>query len=186
MKQIFIFLPVSALFVGLLHSCKKESNTPEQNENELITTVTMTAVPAGTTDTVTFIWEDMDGPGGDNPLIDTIKLKAATVYAISMALYDKTKTPVEFSNTEIIEESDVHRFYFTPSSGTGITISDPDKDKNGISLGLSGKLSTTTTGAGELTVTLRHYADGGKEEADEVNDVKSSTDAEATFPVVVD
>ena len=176
---------VVILTVLILSGCRKEYNREEDNENELITTITLSTTESGSTDTLDYVWEDVDGPGGADPEIDTIVFEHGKNYDISLSLFDKTKIPFENTTTEIEEESNVHRFYFQPDGGTGITISDPDKDINGLTLGLVNKLNTTQPATGHISITLRHYPDGGKGEEDAVNSPKSTTDAEAIFPVIV-
>jgi len=102
----------------------------------------------GSSDTLKHVQEDVDGPGGGNPDIDTVVPEHGKNYDISLSLFDKTKIPFANITTEIVEESNVHRFYFQPDSGTGITISDPDKDIDGMTLGLLNKLNPVqpTTG----------------------------------------
>ncbi len=176
---------MAILTLLVLTGCRKEFNREEDNENELITTIILSTTEAGSNDTLNHIWEDVDGPGGGDPEIDTILLEHGKNYDISFSLLDKTKIPFENITAEIEEESNVHRFYLQPDDGTGITISDPDKDINGLTLGLLNKLNTTQPATGHLSITLRHYPDGGKAEEDAINSPKSTTDAEAIFPVVV-
>jgi hypothetical protein len=176
---------VIILTVLILTGCRKEYNREEDNENELITTIVLSSTETGSSDTVDHVWEDVDGPGGADPDIDTIKLEHGKNYDISLSLFDKTKIPFENITTEIEEESNVHRFYLQPDGGTGITISDPDKDIDGLTLGLLNKLNTSQPATGNISITLRHYPDGGKAEEDASNSPKSTTDAEAIFPVVV-
>jgi len=176
---------VIILTVLILAGCRKEYNREEDNENELITTIILSSTETGSSDTLDHVWEDVDGPGGADPDIDTIELEHGKNYDISLSLFDKTKIPFENITTEIEEESNVHRFYLQPDGGTGITISDPDKDIDGLTLGLLNKLNTTQPATGHISIILRHYPDGGKAEEDSSNSPKSTTDAEAIFPVVV-
>ncbi len=67
---------------------------------------------------------------------------------------------------------------------TGITVSDMDNDINDLPLGLNSTWTTTAAGTGIMKITLRHYANGGKEMSDPVSSSKSATDAEVEFRVM--
>ena len=74
----------SVMALNMLVSCKKASVDAE--ENELITTVKLNFTANGTTQS--FLWKDIDGEGGKNPVIDNIGLKANTNYALSIEFLD--------------------------------------------------------------------------------------------------
>ncbi len=165
------------LYATFFTSCKKVT-VVEDNDNEVITTllVRLTATTGGAF--VDFKFDDPDGPGGAAPTIDQINLAPNKTYNAQIILLNKTATPVDTSSIQVKEENIAHRFYFETTIGTNLTISNLDKDDDGISLGL---LSTWTTGAastGKIGITLRHY-DGippNKAEADLISSSKSSTD----------
>lgn len=162
-------------------SCKKESATPEDNDNEIITTVELQFTEQGTSNTLTYKWEDLDGDGGNAPVIDEIVLAPGKVYEAQLSLLDKTKTPAENITEEVEEESADHRFYFMPTAGSNITVDNLNNDGNGIPLGITSRWTTTTTADGSVNIVLRHYPDGGKAADDLVNSSKSSTDVDVTF-----
>ena len=182
MKKTIKMLAVAGLISAAVTSCSKDDTAPEVNDNEVITTVRIQAVATDNTkDTLVFNWKDADGDGPGQPVIDPVNLKAGKVYNVHVLLLDETKTPVNNVTTEIEEEGHDHRFYFEPS-GSNITVSDLDKDKNNVTLGLQSKWTTIATAAsGTIKITLRHYPNGGKAESDLVNSTKSSTDAEVIF-----
>ncbi|RXK81329.1 hypothetical protein [Filimonas effusa] len=184
MKKTIKMLLAAGLISAAVTSCSKDDEAPEVNDNEVITTVRVKAVATDNTkDTLTFNWKDADGDGPGLPVIDPINLKAGKVYNVHILLLDETKTPVDNVTEEVESEGHDHRFYFDPS-GANITVSDLDKDKNNVSLGLQSKWTTIATAAsGTIKITLRHYPNGGKSETDLVNSTKSSTDAEAVFPL---
>lgn len=179
MKNYLKPLMVIAAFALAITSCKKDK--VEANDNEVITTVQLNFTPAGGGTALSYKWEDLDGPGGANPLIDMVTLAANKTYSVQLILQDKTKNPVVIISDEVRTEAVDHRFYFEPSTGSNITVSGLDNDPNGTPLGL---ISTWTTGAaatGTIKITLRHYENGGKASSDLVSSTKSSTDAEASF-----
>jgi len=183
MKTGFIYLLAAGC---ALSSCKKESQPAEENDNELITTIQLDVTKRGSGNQFTFIWEDPDGPGGDLPVSDTIRLDEQSVYDVRMSFWNKAVTPAENITSEITAESDAHRIYYDPSASTGITIDGLDNDVNGVTLGLNSVWTTTASPAGNVTIVLRHYPEGGKEPQDEVNSTKSVTDAGAIFNVAGD
>ncbi len=98
-----------------------------------------------------------------------------------IVLLDKTKTPVDTSSLSVEEENVDHRFYFEPSAGSNITVSNLDTDDNGVSLGLHSTWTSAGIANGNMTITLRHYPNGGKIETDAVSSTKSSTDLAVDF-----
>jgi hypothetical protein len=174
-------IPIFLLLV-IFSSCKKESN-PETNDEEVITTMKLTFVPVGGGTTLTYQYDDADGPGGNAPVQDVIALSPSKSYQVSVQLLNKTVNPVEDITTEVQAESDAHRFYYEPSVGSNITVSQLDNDTNGVPLGVNGTWTSGATSTGTLKVTLRHYpgTPPGKETADPVNSTKSATDVEVVF-----
>lgn len=170
---------------ALLTACSKD-DVAEENSNELITTIELKITERGTTNTVSYEFEDLDGPGGQNPEIDQIVLSPDKTYDVEIEVYDESKNPPVVIHEEIEEESASHRFYFEPSANSNITISNFDLDGNGKPLGLSSVWTTGAAGAGTVKITLRHYENMGKETSDPVNSSKSSTDAEVTFNTIIE
>lgn len=171
--------------VVLITACSKD-DVAEENSNELITTIELKITERGTTNTISYEFEDLDGPGGQNPEIDQIVLSPNKTYDVEIEVYDESKNPPVVIHEEIEEESASHRFYLEPSAGSNITISDFDLDSNGVPLGLGSVWTTGAAGSGTVKVTLRHYEDRGKETSDPVNSSKSTTDAEVTFNTIIE
>jgi hypothetical protein len=180
MKKSLRPLLAIAAFALVFSACKKDV-AEEENENEVITTVQLIFTPAGGGTSLTYKWEDLDGDGGAAPVIDMVTLAANKTYTAQLLLLDKTKNPVDTTSNEVLEEAIDHRFYFEPSAGSNITVSNLSNDPNGVPVGLTSTWTTDAASAGSMKITLRHYENGGKATTDAVNDAKSSTDAEATF-----
>src|SRR6218665_1133730 len=128
MKKIILTTLVFSAGVLLMNSCKKVSGG-EGNDEELITTLKVKITPAAGGSTQTFVFEDIDGPGGASPVIDNISLAAGTAYNVSLELWNNSATPPEDITTEVATEKEAHRFYFTPS-GTNVTVSNLNNDDN--------------------------------------------------------
>lgn len=168
--------------VLLLSSCKKEENE-EENEEEVITTMQLTFVPAGGGTTVTYKFDDPDGPGGTNPVKDDIVLMPNKSYAVTVQLLNKTANPVADITTEVAAEADAHRFYYEPSAASNITVANFNNDGNGVPVGITSTWTTGAAATGTIRVTLRHYPGNPPNKAtdDAVNSTKSSTDLEVDF-----
>lgn len=185
MKKSFQFLLALTAPVLLFSSCSKD-DVAEENSREVITTIELKFTERGTTNELSFEWEDLDGDGGQNPEIDNIFLAPNKTYDLEIEFYDKSKNPVVDISEEIEKEGDVHRIYLEPSAGSNITVSDQDLDKNQKPLGLTATVQTGEAGTGTLNLTLKHYENGGKESSDPVNNTKSSTDAAVSFNTMIE
>lgn len=174
---------ISSLLL-IISSCSKLDEEAEDNHNEVVTTVELHFKQISNGAETVFKWEDLDGDGGNNPVIENITLLSNQSYNVELVLLDKTKTPVDTISLEVKEEDDEHRFYYIQNAGN-ITVSDYDKDVNGVDVGLHTQWTTSAAGNSIMNVVLRHYAEGGKLQSDLVNDTKSSTDMDISFNVSV-
>lgn len=185
MKTFVTKIAYTALIaVTVLSGCRKE--TVEENDEELITSMVLKFTPPSGP-AVEFSFDDPDGPGGVNPTQQTITLAANTRYTVVVQLLNKTATPVDDITLEVEEESDAHRFYYTPVIGSNITVSGLDNDANGMPVGINSVWNTTTAATGKVKVTLRHYPGNPPDKAidDLVNSPKSGTDIEVEFDTKV-
>lgn len=185
MKKSFQFFIALTAPVLLFSACSKD-DVAEENSNEVITTIELKFTERGTTNELSFEWEDLDGVGGQNPEIDNILLAPNKTYDLEIEFYDKTKNPEVDISEEIEEEGDVHRIYLEPSAESNISVSNVDLDKNQKPLGLNAEVQTGESGNGTLKLTLKHYENGGKESADPVTSTKSSTDATVSFNTLIE
>jgi hypothetical protein len=173
-----IKLPLLAMLVLPFLGCEKDDDNGPDNEQELITTITLKFTGGG--QTVSFTAEDKDGDGGKPPVIQPITLKANTDYTLAIGFSDASKTPVEDITAEVKAESKDHLVCFAVS-GAMVAPQIQDKDTAGKNLGLESKFKTGAAGAGTLKVTLKHEADKSNANACGTGE----TDAEATFNVTV-
>lgn len=180
--RTYILIIVLALTVT---ACKKL--TGESNDEELITTMVITATPQNGGTSLVFTFNDPDGPGGNNPTIDNIVLNNNTAYNVSVALLNSTVNPPTDITKEVEEENTAHRFYYEASAGSNIAVSSLNNDDAGVPLGIASTWTTTNAATGSITITLRHYPGNppDKQIPDPVNSPKSSTDISVTFNTVV-
>lgn len=150
------FLSMLALTGVLFSSCSDDDDTPEEvNEEEVITTMTVTLVPVGGGDTVTFQTRDIDGEGPGAPVVTVDDLAGNTTYNGTIVLLNETEDPADNITLEVEEEADEHQFIFS-STGSVASVTPTDTDGDGNPVGLSFAMETDTAGAASLTVTLRH------------------------------
>lgn len=184
-------------------ACAREESPNQGNENEVITTVTLTFVPTVGGAAVVARVNDADGDGGNAPTIDPINL-ASGMYDLTLTLENRLETPSEDITAEVRDEAVEHQIFFTgtgvngPASdqvGAPVVHSYADLDANGLPIGLANKI-TASAGGGILTVTLRHMPpvnDAPVKTASAVEVVRTggfatlggSTDVQVNFPLTV-
>lgn len=170
-----IILGISALLFIVI-GCKKDDEVVK-DESENITTVKLVFNNGGSSKT--YSWKDLDGDGGNSPIIDTIKLSKNTVDSFSVKVLDESKNPIVDITPEILEEKNDHQFFYTVSSAL-LNTRYLDKDDNGIPVGLQVESSVGNASVGTLQVVLKHQPNvkNGTVAAGE-------TDIDILFPVVI-
>jgi hypothetical protein len=160
-------------------SCSKDDDEPE-NEEELITTLRVSMVETGTGATSTFIFRDVDGPGGNPPgTFDSIVVNASRNYSVTLQFLNESVSPAEDITEEVEEEDEDHQVYYE-ANGVSITPLNLNTDGLGLPLGTTSTWNTGAAGTGTMRITLKHKP-GTKAAGDPVT--KGETDVEVTFPV---
>lgn len=180
-----LFLALS--FTLILNGCKDDENGPV-NEEELVTTLRLTFTPTGGGTPAILQFRDLDGDGGNAPVITADTLSAITEYNVSIQVLNESVTPADTITLEIEEESDVHQFFFQPETGLFLSFDYTDTDNEGHPVGLLSTAQTGFASAGTLVVTLRHEPDkhaAGVEDGD-ITNAGGETDIEVVFDVVVE
>ena len=198
---------IVSLFAGLTLSVAAagcgSSGQEGGNENEVITTVTLSFTPAGGGLAVIASVDDPDGDGGNPPVVGPINLTPG-MFDLTVKFENRLEKPPVNITDEVSDERDEHQLFFTgkavngPASneaGAPLVQAYADMDSKGLPLGLANKI-TASAGTGTLTVTLRHLPPvnnmaakvAGLAEA--VRDqgfpaIGGSTDAQVSFPVTV-
>ncbi len=189
MKKNYLLLLGLALMMSFVFvACEDdEPEDPEiPNEEEAITTLTYTLTPDDGGMPVVLSFVDLDGDGGNDPVVTGGTLDTNATYVGAIVLLNDLETPPENITEEVEEEDDEHQFFFT-TTVNGLDIDYADTDGNGNPLGLATTITTKAAGSGTITVILRHEPDkaaAGVSEGDIAN-AGGETDIEVTFDVDV-
>ncbi|MBT8177984.1 MAG: type 1 periplasmic binding fold superfamily protein [Eudoraea sp.] len=173
-------LPLITLFFV---SCSDDNDIPDPvNEEELITTMTVTLTPLGGGDII-LESQDLDGDGPNAPVITVSgPLSANSTYSGTVELLNETENPAEDITEEVGEEADEHQFFYVVSGAvSGVTYT--DQDGNGNPVGITFELTTSDAGAATLNVTLRH--EPKKPNDGTLADAGGETDITQTFTLTV-
>ena len=166
-----------------LFSCEPQEPTDPHDE-ELITTLNIDLTNSGTT--LELNYQDIDGDGGDAPVITMDTLAANTTYTGTITLFNESEDPSEELTSEIFDEAEEHQFFFSSTGATTFTYGDQDNDGNPI--GLSFTLTTSDAGSESYTVILRHEPDKNAMGVSDGNiaEAGGETDIEVVFNVTVE
>jgi hypothetical protein len=184
MKNYLYLLAILCLFIT---ACDPASGG--ENDAELITTVTYTLTPVAGGSPIVLSFKDLDGAGGNAPIIIGATLPSNTEYTGEVSLKNEAATPVVELNQQIIEESTAHQVFISVTEGliNSIQYLYKDLDSRGRPLGLKTSLKTRAVGKGSLAVILRHNPN--KEASGVINgqigNAGGESDVEAIFPIEV-
>jgi len=168
-----------------LSSCEKDPQIP--NEEELITTVTYTLTPVSGGDPVIFSFRDLDGDGGQSPVVVLGRPKANTVYNAVVGLYNESVSPVDTITNEVSEEALEHQFFYTFSDMNASYIY-TDLDTENHPIGIMTRVTTGEPSEGLVTIILRHLPDkfaSGVSDGD-ISNAGGETDIEVSFLVIIE
>jgi hypothetical protein len=173
-------------FIGLSFvACSDDDNAPAPvNEEETITTMRITLVPAGGGTSIILETQDLDGDGPNEP-DPTVSgnLTANTTYTGSIVFLNETESPAEDITEEVEEEDDEHQVFYIPSGSiSSITYNDQDGDGN--PLGLAFTLETGAAGNATLEVSLVH--EPKKPNDGTLADAGGETDFTDTYAITVE
>lgn len=168
-----------------LSACGTDDPEPV-NEEELITTVRVTFSNAAAPNVVA-TFTDLDGPGGDAPVIINPTLAANTTYSVSVEFLNEQDSPAEDITEEVAEEADEHQVFVVPGNGLNLTYAYDDEDGNSNPIGLAGTVTTTDASTGNLTVTLIHEPDktAANVSSGDPTNAGGETDVTVTFSVTI-
>jgi len=177
----YLFLFVAALSFT---SCGDDDEMEPENEEEVITTLVYTLTSGA--DVATFRFTDLDGDGGNAPVVTVDNLAANTTYIGAIVLLNESETPAEDITAEVREEDADHQMFFEVS-GANVTVAYTDQDDDGNPVGLASTLTTGDASTGTLKITLRHEPDKSASgvSGGSIDNAGGETDIEVTFDVNV-
>lgn len=186
-KNIILRFAILSI-IGSLLAC--ENDPSPVNEGELITDIRLVFTPNNGDEAAEFSFEDLDGDGGNVPLIVGDTLYANMVYNVEAELLNRAVTPTVDVGAEIAEEGNVHQFFYQPQQNLPLafTYSDMDDDGNPIGLISQCAVGATTAGTtGAFVFTLRHLLDKSAEgvATGDITNAGGETDVEIAFPVLI-
>lgn len=180
---------VLSAFMLLVFSSCSDDDEPETplvpNEEEVITTLTYTLT--NSTDTAVFQYLDLDGDGGNAPVITVDTLMANQAYSGVISLLNELDTPPLNVTEEVSEEGTEHQFFYQPSSDY-LSVDYTDSDADGNPIGITTQLATIDAASGTLTIILRHEPDKTASGVPQGNiaNAGGETDIEVVFNVVAE
>ncbi len=184
-KSLSLFSTLMLTLLLLCTSCDKEDPVIP-NQEEVITTLNYTLTPESGGDAVVLSFQDLDGDGGEAPVITGGTLDSNTIYTGTITLLNEQESPAGDITAEVKAEDADHQFFFQ-TDVTGLSVTYNDTDANGNPVGLSTRLTTTTVDSGNLTIILKHEpekAEAGVSDGD-VTNAGGETDIQVTFPIDV-
>lgn len=186
MKNTKNILWAVPLFSILFFTACEKDDPDIPNEEELITTLIYTLTPDGGGTAVEFRFTDLDGDGGDAPVISNGTLAANTTYSGAVTLLNEAETPAENITEEVEEEDEEHQLFFTVTTANA-TVAYVDADADGNPVGLATTLTTTGASTGTLMVTLRHEPDKAATgvSGGDIANAGGETDIEVIFDVTI-
>ncbi|MFT4847718.1 MAG: hypothetical protein ACI83B_000239 [Sediminicola sp.] len=177
---------ITAIFATVLFvSCSNDDETVAPvNEEEVLTTMTVTLTPNFGGSPITLQTRDLDGDGPDAPVI-TVSGNLATgiTYNGTILLLNETVNPPENITDEVEEEDLEHQFFYTLGSGLDATTAYSNFDSEGNPLGTEFTLITGAASSGTLTFTLRHEP---TKPNTGLGDAGGETDIASTFDVTIE
>ena len=191
MKKINLLLALGVFSMLFITSCEKDE--PDDpiipNEQEVITTLNYTLTPESGTPII-LSFRDLDGDGGNEPIISDGTLASGMSYIGSMELLNELEDPAEDITLEVAEEQLEHQFFYEtsfPTELSDVNIAYNDLDEEGNPIGLSTVLTTGEMGSGTITVTLRHEPnkDAAGVSSGDIANAGGETDIEVTFNVEI-
>lgn len=159
-------------------------------EEELITTLKITLTPQGGGAPVTVQFQDLDGEGGNAPVVGTLVVNAGTDYNGAVEVLNELESPPENITEEVEEEAEAHQFFFETLGGfspASVMYADKESDYTTNSgadhpVGVAFTLSVPANARnGQLRVILSHYDEGPKDGVTQSDE----TDIDVTFDVEV-
>lgn len=188
MKTIKL-VPMALVALFAFNSCSNDDDAQPVNEEEVITTVTVTLTPQNLFGLPVILTStDVDGNGPMAPVISTSgTITSGETYTGNVSLFNILTSPPDNISLEVEEEGDEHQFFFN-APGVG-TFAYADQDVNGLPIGLEFTFTAAANAqSGNFTLILRHdpikTAEGVVEGI--IANAGGETDVQVVFPISVE
>ncbi|MCB0652019.1 MAG: type 1 periplasmic binding fold superfamily protein [Saprospiraceae bacterium] len=187
MQTNYKYILMAGIVASALFSACEKKDPVIPNEEEIITTLTYTLTPVNAGDVVVLTFKDLDGDGGNDPVITGGTLSSNTVYTGTLSLLNETESPAGDVGAEIKGEDEAHQFFFQALGGLDVGVDYTDTDSEGHPVGLETTVTTGNASLGQLSVILRHQPDksaAGVADGD-ITNAGGETDIEVIFDVEI-
>ena len=176
-----ILLLAITIFIG----CDDDDPKPE-NPEELITTVRVTMRDAATSTNYVQEFRDLDGDGGEAPVVTTESIPMDATFLVSVEFLNEADDPAEDITEEVLEEAEEHQVFFVIED-LNLTNTYEDQDANGNPIGISNSMVSGSDGQGTLRVVLRHEPDkfASGVSAGDITNAGGETDVDVTFNIEI-
>ena len=182
----FLLIPFTLL---QFQACNDDDDPEPENEEELITTLIMTFTNVDDpNDEVEAKFQDLDGDGGDAPVITNPTLTNGATYRAEIEVLNESVSPTEDITEEVEEEGEEHQFFFASSNASLLSFSYLDEDNSGNPIGISTEWVVNEAGTATFRVTLRHEPDKNAEGVSEgdITNAGGETDIEVDFDLTIE
>ncbi|MDH3650624.1 MAG: type 1 periplasmic binding fold superfamily protein [Saprospiraceae bacterium] len=178
-------LPLVFMVLIFFHACKKDDNVDPLGK-QVITTLTFSLSSSGTTEPLVLSYQDLDGNGGNDPIIDGGALQANSIYFGMLELLDESITPAANITNEIMLNEEAYQVFFT-SAGLDITVIYADLDNDGYPIGLFTAINTGEASQGSVIVSVvRGLNKSGVGVSDgQINNAGGEIQIQGTFPITI-
>ncbi len=177
--------PALLIFLISLTACKEDDPAPEIERQE-ITNLRLLLMSSGMAEPIMLTYEDLDGPGGDPPVIEGGSIAANTIYFGSLEVENQNTQPAENIVTQI-QQNPIEYQVFYRALGLDIEFIYADQDGNGFPLGLFVAVNSGTAGSGEVNISLvrsPNKAAMGVEDGI-IDNAGGQIQVQATFPLEI-
>ena len=185
MKRFNTYILSLGIICCLFTACQKDDPVIP-NEEEVITTLLFELSPNSGGTPLVLSFRDLDGDGGEQPVITTDDLQSNETYTGRIEILNEQTSPAIDITDEIREEALEHQIFYQ-STTSDLSINYNDQDGNGQPLALITNVTTGDPGSGSLKITLRHEPEktaSGVANGD-VTNAGGETDIEVTFSINV-
>ena len=179
----FYLVSLALLFITVL-SCNKDEEPEIEEEKPDATTLLYTLIQLGGGDTIMLSYRDLDGVGGNEPVIEGGTLAADAVYFGMMEVLNEAVSPVSSITEKVEAEQRSFQFFFTPQR-VDLSFDYADQDNDGNPVGLNTAVRVGAPASGNLVIRLIYELNKNAEGIREGNlaNVDGKTVLQANFPI---